>query len=78
MDPLSVARVGLLAAQQRFEASASRTARMEADESVDPASEVVEQIQAKRQFEANLGVVKFADEMWRALLEIQSDRAGAP
>lgn len=72
MDPLVVARYGLMAASARFEASAQRTAQMGGDASVDPAAEVVEQVQAKHQFSANLGVIRVADEMWRALMDIQT------
>ena len=74
MDPITVARYGMFAAEQRFAASAARTARMGEDPSVDPAQEMVEQIRAKQQFTANLNVVKFADDMWRSLLEIQKRR----
>jgi flagellar hook protein FlgE len=72
MDPLIVARYGLMAAAARFEASAQRTAQMGADDRVDPAAEAVEQIEAKQQFGANLGVIRVADEMWRALMDIQA------
>ena len=72
MDPLTVARYGLMNASARFEASASRTARMGADDSVDAGQEVVEQISAKHQFSANLGVIRIADEMWRSLMDIQT------
>jgi flagellar hook protein FlgE len=71
MDPLSIARGGLMAASARFEASAVRTAQMGADSTVDPTQEVVDQISAKHQFSANLGVIRVADEMWRSLLAIQ-------
>ncbi|HSV01873.1 MAG TPA: flagellar basal body rod C-terminal domain-containing protein [Phenylobacterium sp.] len=71
MDPITVARYGMFAAEQRFAASAARTARMGEDASVDPAQEMVEQIQAREQFTASLDVVKVADEMWRSLLEVQ-------
>lgn len=71
MDPIRTALGGLQAASARFEASAQRTARMGADDTVDPAGEVVEQISAKQQFSANLGVVKIANQMWSDLLEIQ-------
>ena len=74
MDPISIARVGMAAASARFTQSAERTARMGDDPSVDTTQEVVEQIDAKHQFSANLGVVKIADEMWRALLDLQSDK----
>jgi flagellar hook protein FlgE len=77
MDPISIAQGGLMAASARFEASASRTARMGATDgqasgdSVDLGQEVVEQVQAKQQFSANLGVIRIADQMWQALLDIQ-------
>jgi len=77
MDPISIARGGLMAASARFEASASRTARMGAADPAgdgsggDYAQEVVTQIEAKHQFSANLGVIRIADQMWRALLDIQ-------
>jgi flagellar hook protein FlgE len=71
MDPLSTARGGLMAASVRFEASAQRTAA--GGDSVDYVKETVEQIEAKQAYTANVQVVKFADEMWRSLLDIQSD-----
>ncbi|MDB5419561.1 MAG: hypothetical protein JWP50_2980 [Phenylobacterium sp.] len=71
MDPLSIARGGLMAASAQFEASAVRTAQMGPDSTVDPAQEAVQQISAKHQFSANLGVIRIADEMWRSLLAIQ-------
>jgi flagellar basal body rod protein FlgC len=71
MDPLNIARAGLMAASGRFEISAVRTARMGSDASVDYPKEAVEQIEAKQQFSANLGVIRIADEMWRSLLKIQ-------
>lgn len=71
MDPMKIAASGLSAATARLEASARRTARMAQDPDVDTGSEVVEQITAKHQFSANLGVIKVADQMWKALLEIQ-------
>jgi len=72
MDPISTARYGLMAAERRFTESATRTARMAGDDSVDYASEAVEQIQAKQAFSANVGVIKVADQMWQALLDLQS------
>jgi len=74
MDPIATASYGLLAASRRFEASAVRTAQMGADGGSDYASEVVEQVSAKNQFSAMIGVVKVADEMWDSLLALQSDR----
>jgi flagellar hook protein FlgE len=75
MDPISVARYGLMAASARLEASAQRTARMGDDATVDPAVEAVEQIQAKQQFSANLGVIRVAGQMMDALLSMQDVRA---
>ena len=72
MDPLAIARYGLLAAERRFEASATRIATATADESVDLGRELVEVIQARHAFSANLGVIRFAQDMWRSLLELQA------
>jgi flagellar hook protein FlgE len=72
MDPLVTARYGLLAAERRFEASAVKVASMGADPSVDVASEMVGMIEAKHAFSANLSVVRFAQDMWKSLLELQS------
>ncbi|HEY8616371.1 flagellar basal body rod C-terminal domain-containing protein [Phenylobacterium sp.] len=71
MDVLSTARTGLVAAGGRFAASAGRVARAGFDPAVDLSRETVEMIEAKHAFRANVEVVKFADEMWRSLLEIQ-------
>jgi hypothetical protein len=73
MDPISSARAGLMAASARFEASASRTARLGFDDSVDYVTEAVEQVKAKTEFKANLQVIRFADDMWQSLLAIQHD-----
>ena len=50
----------------------SRVAQMAGNDSVDYGSEAVEQVQAKHAFSANIQVVKVADEMWQALLDIQT------
>jgi flagellar hook protein FlgE len=78
MDPISTARYGLMAAQQSLAASAGRVAGMaDPSSTVDYAQEAVTQIQAKQSFTANLGVIKVADEMWDALLGLQSRPARA-
>lgn len=76
MDVLATARMGLMTAGNRFAASAHGVARVGADDSVDMVRETVEMVEAKHAFAANVQVVRFADEMWRSLLEIQvrSDR----
>jgi flagellar hook protein FlgE len=73
MDPLSIARYGMMAAEQRLTASAGRVAAMiSPDSNLDYAGEAVEQIQARQAFAANVGVIKVADEMWQSLLDLQS------
>ena len=72
MDPIATARYGLMAAERRFEASAVRIASMGSDQTVDVAHEMVEMVQAKHQFSANLGVIRFAQDMWDALLKLQA------
>lgn len=71
MDPIATAQYGLLAASRRFDASASRVARMGAEgENVDLAAEVVQQITAKTEFSANLSVIRTAQDMTGKLLDI--------
>ena len=72
MDPISTARYGMMAASQQLAASASRVAASTGDSSVDYASEAVNQIEAKQAFTANARVIRVADEMWQALLDVQS------
>jgi len=74
MDPISTARYGLMAASRRFETSAVNVATMgvEGEPDVDLAKETVDMIQAKTAFSANIQVIKFADEMWDSLLQLQA------
>jgi flagellar hook protein FlgE len=41
------------------------------DPTVDPAREMVEQVEARLQFAASARVAKFSDDMWRVLLDLQ-------
>lgn len=75
MDPLRTAVSGMMAAQNRLGASASRVARADVDDSVDLTEEAVDQVQAKQSFAANAAVVKLSDEMWRTLLDVQEHSA---
>jgi flagellar hook protein FlgE len=68
MDPISIARYGMMAATQQLTASATRIA---GDSNVDYAQEAVTQIQASTSFKADVGVIKVADEMWQSLLDLQ-------
>ena len=72
MDPIATARYGLMAASRRFEASAVQIANLRGDETVDVAHEVVEMVQAKAAFSANISVIRFAQDMWDSLLQLQT------
>lgn len=72
MDPISIARYGMMAATQQLTASATRIAGASADGNVDYAQEAVTQIQASTSFKADVGVIKVADQMWQSLLDLQS------
>ena len=74
MDPIVTARYGMMAATQRFEASAARVAQMSGgDNDVDLGVEVVEQISARHMVSANVGVIRAGEDMWRSLLEMQAN-----
>ena len=72
MDPISIARYGMMAATRQLSASATRVAGMAGDSSVDYASEAVTQIQARQSFKADVAVIRVADEMMQALLDLQT------
>jgi flagellar basal body rod protein FlgG len=71
MDPIATAQYGMLAASRRFDASASRVARMGVEgQSVDLPAEVVEQITAQTAFAANAAVIRSAQDMAGKLLDV--------
>lgn len=72
MDPISTARYGLMAASRQFESSATQIANMRGDDSVDVCGEIVNMVQAKHAFSANLTVIRFAQDMWDSLLKLQT------
>ena len=72
MNPIATALTGLQAAEKSFDSSAARLVRAGQDPSVDSATEIVQQIEAKTAFSANLATIKVSDEMWQALIEIQT------
>lgn len=72
MDPLSIARYGMMSAQDRLAQSATRVANWSGDDDVDLARETVDQVEARQQFAASAKVVSFADDMWRSLMDIQT------
>ena len=72
MQVSAIAQTGLVQALNRFDASATRTAQAGNPTSdVDLASEVVEQVDAKASFSANLSVLKSYDEMVGQLLDMK-------
>ena len=63
----SIAAGGLAAATARFEQSAQRTAQAPLE---NLATEMVERIEAKAEFSANIAVLKTADDMAGTLLDM--------
>jgi flagellar basal body rod protein FlgC len=73
MNPLVTARYGMMAAENRLSASASRVANWNGSADFDDAHEAVEQIEARQQFSASAKVARFAEDMWQSLLDIQGN-----
>jgi flagellar basal body rod protein FlgC len=67
MQAIAIAAAGIASATARFEASARRTA---ADPLADLAGETVERLGAEIALKANVSVLKTADDMAGALLDI--------
>jgi hypothetical protein len=70
MQAINSATAGLMAATQRLDASARRTASWGMDSNVDLAKEAVEQIEAKVALKANAEVIRTADKMTGVLLDM--------
>jgi flagellar hook protein FlgE len=71
MNPLAIAQYGLIAATNRFAESAQKVATMGVEgANVDLASEFVNMTLAKTDLSANVAVIRTADEMQGALLDI--------
>ena len=71
MDAIAVARYGMMNAVQRLDGAVTKIA--DPDGGFDPSS-AVDLTLAKTQFKAQLATFRIADEMQRALLDLQSDR----
>jgi hypothetical protein len=71
MDLLNSALSGMMSAESSLNASATRVSQMGADDSVDPAQEAVNQVEATQQFAASAAVVRLSSDMWRTLLQTQ-------
>lgn len=75
MQVLNTAAAGMFAAADRFNASAQRTVAWGAEQApgeqpVDLGKEAVEQVSAKTDFKANAAVIRTADQMTGALLDM--------
>jgi hypothetical protein len=71
MDPLSVARYGMMSAQQTLARSAQRVVTWPENPDVDLPAEMIVQAEARTQLVVSAKVVAFDAAMWRALLSIQ-------
>jgi hypothetical protein len=71
MDPIATARYGLMAASRRFETAAVEVSQMGGDKPVDVEGAMVDMIQSKAAFSANLSVIRFSQDMWDSLLKTQ-------
>ena len=67
MDAFNIAAGGVMAALNRFDASAQKVARGDGDY----VSEAVEQISDKEAFSASISVMKVSDAMTKRLLDIK-------
>ena len=74
MTAIPHAAEALTSASGRFERSSARLLEAASGAGGDMAEPMVEMIVAKTQFKASLAVVRFADAMWDALIEISRDR----
>ena len=72
MDPISTARYGMMAAVRQLSASATRIAGGVTGDGADYAREAVTAVEAQQAFKADVGVIKVADAMWQALLNLQA------
>ena len=71
MNPIAIARYGLLAASNRLAMSSERIVNMQVEGAdVDLGDEMVNLMMAKTDFGANAAVIRTADEMQGALLDI--------
>lgn len=69
MNSVNIAAAGIQSALARFDESARRTAQAPLD---NLAEEQVERLTAQREVEANITVVKAADQMMGALLDTRA------
>lgn len=77
MTAIPHAAMALTSALGRFERASKQmleAATGEGPAAENPVAPIVEVMEAKAQFQAGVGVLKFADAMWGALLDLQTER----
>lgn len=72
MDPIATAQYGMMAAAHQFAQSAGRVAQAGTGEPVDLAQAVVDMANAKNALQANVAVMRTADEMLGVILNISA------
>jgi flagellar hook protein FlgE len=74
LSAIGAGATGMQRAAERFERSAAQVAKLGTERpgagQVDPASEVVNQVEAEIAFAANAAIVRAADRMTKSLLDI--------
>ncbi|HEY3696744.1 flagellar basal body rod C-terminal domain-containing protein [Phenylobacterium sp.] len=78
MDPIAAARYGMMVAAKRFEGAADRIAGTDGASATDDTQAVTDMVQAKHQYVAQVQTLKVADEMWRALIDLQAGSHARP
>ena len=75
ISAISASTGGMIAAERRLDASASRVASLGSDtpaaKAVDPAAEIVAQATARLDFEANVSVLRVSTDMMKRVLDIR-------
>ncbi|MFT4076326.1 MAG: flagellar basal body rod protein [Asticcacaulis sp.] len=71
MSAISTATSGMISASQRFDQAATNTVR-DASNNQDVLSDLVAQINSRNAFEANISVIKTADEMLGKVIDIKA------
>jgi flagellar basal body rod protein FlgC len=72
MDPISTARYGMMAATRQLDVAATKIAGGFTGDDADYAVQAVNAVEARQAFKADVSVIKVADAMWQALLNLQA------
>lgn len=74
MTAIPRAAEAMTSASGRFEHASARLLEAASGAPADMAEPLVELLAAKTQFKAGVATVRFADALWRELLDMQRDR----